>query len=287
MSLVAGAVLSGVVVTVCIVLLLSVPGRSCAAVAAISGKATHYALQAGGGNCSYPGPPADGLFVALGPAEYRAGAACGGYLEVTGPSGSVRVKVIDQCPECPAGHLDLSQKAFARLAPLGRGEIPVTYRQVADPPMPSLSFRIKEGSSPYWLAILAIDHGNPLTSLEVRAGSGWRPLVREDYNYWLAESGMGAGPFTVRLTDGRGHRAVVPGIQLAPGRVQQTQVGMYGPGAAPAARQKPKRSFTRIPAPPWPEEPSASPGAAAQEPAATPGAASPKRLAVQRAAGRC
>jgi expansin len=246
-------------------------------VTARSGKATHYALQSGGGNCLYPGPPADGLFVALGPAEYRAGAACGSYLEVTGPGGTVRVKVIDQCPECSAGHLDLSERAFARLAPLGRGEIPVTYRQVANPPMPPLSFRIKEGSSPYWLAILAIDHGNPLTSVEVRVGSGWRALVREDYNYWLAESGLGAGPFTLRLTDSQGHSAVVRGIKLAPGRVQSTRVRMYGPGDATRTqpREKPNRSFTRIPAPPWPE------------PTTSPGTASPTRLAIQQAAGRC
>ena len=74
-------------------------GRACAAVvpaaAATAGTATHYVLS-GTGNCSYPSPPADGLFVALSPAEYHGAAACGGYIEVSGPHGSVRAEVIDQ-----------------------------------------------------------------------------------------------------------------------------------------------------------------------------------------------
>ena len=72
-------------------------GRACASTVPAAGTATHYVLS-GTGNCSYPAPPADGLYVALSPAEYDGAAACGGYVEVTGPDGSVRAEVIDQCP---------------------------------------------------------------------------------------------------------------------------------------------------------------------------------------------
>ena len=93
-----------------------------------SGEATHYELAAGGmGNCSYPSPAAGQLYVALSPSEYGGSAACGSYLQVTGPDGSVTVEVVDQCPECQAGHIDLSEQAFARIAPLsppGPGELP-------------------------------------------------------------------------------------------------------------------------------------------------------------------
>ena len=92
-----------------------------------SGEATHYELAAGGmGNCSYPSPPAGQLYVALSPSEYGGAAACGSYLQVTGPDGSVTAEVIDQCPECQAGHIDLSEQAFARIAPLSAGLVPVT-----------------------------------------------------------------------------------------------------------------------------------------------------------------
>jgi expansin (peptidoglycan-binding protein) len=217
-------------------------GRACASVgpaaATTMGTATHYVLT-GTGNCSYPSPPADGLFVALSPAEYHGAAACGGYVEVSGPDGLVRAEVIDQCPPCAAGHIDLSEAAFARIAPLPAGLVSVTYRAVADPPLPApVSLRVKEGSSRYWLALLAVNTGNPLASVQVEsAAGGWRDLVRADYDYWIASSGAGNGPFTVRLTDTAGHRVTVRGVTLDPGVVQDTGIRMYGAGsaAAPAA----------------------------------------------------
>ncbi|MEV4011559.1 expansin EXLX1 family cellulose-binding protein [Nonomuraea angiospora] len=200
-----------------------------ASVKATSGKATFYQLRSGGGNCSYPSPPAGDLYVALSRREYRAAGACGGYLTVTGPKGSVRVKVVDQCPECPAGHIDLSRKAFARVADPGEGLVGVTYSPAANPKIGRpLAFRVKEGSSQWWLALLVIDHGNPLTSVEVKtAGGAWRKLARADYNYWVAESGAGRGPFSVRVTDTRGHRVTATRVRLAPSTVQRTTTKMY------------------------------------------------------------
>jgi len=209
---------------------------SAAAAGGASGQtATHYVLQ-GLPNCSYPSPPADGLFAALPPGEYASAAACGGYLQVTGPDGSVRVKVVDQCPDCGAGHVDLSEAAFARLAPLSAGLINVSYAPVSDPPLPGpVSIEVKQGSSRYWLALLADNTGNPLASVQVKTSSGWLTLARATYNYWIAQSGSGPGPFTVRLTDTKGHQATVPGITLDPGAVQPTGTWMYGGGGEPGA----------------------------------------------------
>jgi expansin (peptidoglycan-binding protein) len=105
----------------------------------------------------------------------------------------------------------------------------VTYRLARDPkPTGKLAFRVKEGSSRWWLGLLVIDHGNPLTSVEIRQNGRWRKLRHTDYNYWLAENpGPGPGPYTVRVTDTRGHRKVVRKIGLAPGKIQRTKVTMY------------------------------------------------------------
>jgi expansin len=200
----------------------------------VSGIATHYVLT-GLPNCSYPSQPSDQLFVALSPSEYNAAGGCGGYLEVTGPDGSVRVKVIDQCPECATGHLDLSEPAFAKLSPLGAGLIKVSYTYLTDPALPGpITMVVKSGSSQYWLALLADNTGNPLTSVQVRNSSGsWISMARADYNYWIAQGGAGSGPFTVRLTDAAGNRATVSGIALSPGAAQSTGVYMYGAGSNP------------------------------------------------------
>ncbi|MFE9869725.1 expansin EXLX1 family cellulose-binding protein [Micromonospora sp. NPDC005686] len=168
-----------------------------------SGKATFYDSEGAGGNCSRPGAPADRLYVALGPSEYASGASCGGFLDVAGPRGTVRVLVMDQCPECAPGHLDLSAEAFARIADPVQGVVKITYRAVVNPSLPGpLTFRMKEGSSQWWFAVLVGDHGNPLRSVEVRQNGSWRTAQRQDYNYWLIESGRS------RSVRDPGHRRV-------------------------------------------------------------------------------
>jgi expansin (peptidoglycan-binding protein) len=192
-----------------------------------SGKATHFDGSKGG-NCSY-GPPSSNLYVALGPSEYSQGAACGGYIDVKGPKGTVRVKVVDQCPECPAGHLDLSEAAFAKIGVLNDGIIPITYQGVRDAQTPGpVQIRIKDGASQYWLAVLADNVGAPLRSMEVKTSSGWSALHQTDYNYWLDDNGAGQGPFTLRLTDVYGRQATVSGITLSPLKTQTTNVFLTG-----------------------------------------------------------
>ncbi|MFI7576274.1 expansin EXLX1 family cellulose-binding protein [Micromonospora sp. NPDC049497] len=211
------------------------------------GKATFYDSKGAGGNCSYPAAPADRLYVALGPSEYAAGAACGGYLDVTGPRGAVRVLVMDQCPECLPGHLDLSREAFARIADPVAGIVPVSYRAVVDPKLPGpLSFRVKEGSSRWWLAVQVARHSNPLRTVEVRqSGSDtWRTAARQDYNYWLVADGVGPGPYALRVTDARGHRVTATGVRLAPGEVQGSDVRMYGGGTVTGATTRPAPAAT-------------------------------------------
>jgi expansin (peptidoglycan-binding protein) len=193
------------------------PGRS--------GRATHYTLT-GLGNCSFPTVPAD--YVALSPSEYAGAGACGTVLDVRGPQGTVRVTVVDLCPECEAGHLDLGVPAFAAIADPVRGIVPVTYTRVVDPPLPGpVRVRIKEGSSRFWLSVLLLDTGNPLVKVEAAAGSGWRQLIRRPYNYWEADAGVGPGPLTVRITDDQGHQRTLTGVPLAPGAIHVTSVRMY------------------------------------------------------------
>jgi expansin (peptidoglycan-binding protein) len=196
--------------------------------AVVRGQATHYGPASTGGNCSFPSVPGDRFTVAAGPDLYARGAGCGGYLTVTAGARTIRVKIDNLCPECRPGHLDLTDEAFAALAPLGKGLIPITYRPVTNPKITGgLAFVVKTGSSRYWLGLLVDDAGNRLRTVEVKAGSGWQVLTRTDYGYWLAPSGAGAGPFTVRITDVAGHRAVATGVKLTPNAVQRTSVRLY------------------------------------------------------------
>ncbi|MCZ7439413.1 expansin EXLX1 family cellulose-binding protein [Micromonospora sp. WMMC241] len=237
--------------------------------ATYTGKATFYDSEGAGGNCSRPAAPANRLYVALGPSEYAAGAACGGFLDVTGPRGTVRVLVMDQCPECAPGHLDLSAEAFARIADPVQGVVKVSYRAVVNPSLPGpLTFRLKEGASQWWFAVLVGDHGNPLRSVEVRQNGAWRAADRQDYNYWLIASGAGPGPYSIRVTDVYGHRATATGIRMLPGQVQRSTTRMYGAGAATTAARaaKPSRSPSARATPKASVSPSPTPSAAPAEP---------------------
>jgi expansin len=245
----AGAVAAGAAT---VALVAQASGAACAAPAATSGQATHYTAD-GGGNCSFD-PVANPMVVALGNAEYRAAAACGGYLDVKGPKGIVRVKVTDRCPECAAGHIDLSREAFAKIGDTNAGVINVTYSQAINPPVPGpMTVRVKEGSSRYWLALRLDNTGNPLSLVELQSGVGWKALSHTDYNYWIAQHGAGPGPFTVRVTDTAGRRTTLTGVRLTPGTVQR-------PGAVVASTTAPRTvaptRSSASPVPPASVEPS-------------------------------
>ena len=195
-------------------------------------KATFYDLGSGIGNCSFPSAPANDQFVALGDVEYSGAAACGSYLDVSGPKGKVRVKVIDSCPPCEPGHIDLSRTAFKKIADEIDGIVPVTYKRVPNPAVPGpISVRLKEGSSRYWFAALIDNHANPLTSLKVSSGGGsFKTASRADYNYWIIDGGAGSGPFKIKITDVYGRMTTVSGIKLLPGTTQKTSSVGLPPG---------------------------------------------------------
>jgi expansin (peptidoglycan-binding protein) len=200
----------------------------CTAPETRTGTATWYHLD-GQGNCSFPDyPGADTAFVAMNAVDYGTADLCGATLSVTGPQGApTTVKVVDQCPECPSGNLDLSPQAFAAVADgdLDRGVVPVQWRIISGPASPAIGIRVKENASPYWMELLVLDHRNPVRSLEVRpAGGDWVPLVRREYNYFGARDNrvLGAGPFEVRVTDTFGESLVAGGILPQSGRVFRT-----------------------------------------------------------------
>jgi expansin (peptidoglycan-binding protein) len=210
-----------------------------------SGKATFYDLGGGMGNCSYPSAPANDLFVALGNSQYSTGAACGSYLDVTGPKGKVRVKVIDSCPGCAVGHLDLSRTAFKKIANEVQGVVPIRYKAVVNPGVPGpLNIRFADGASRWWFAILIDNHANPLTSVQVKGpGRSWRAAAHKDDNHWVINADVGAGPFSVKISDVYGHTGTATGITLSPNKTQTTGVRLTsGAVAAPAApKPKPKK----------------------------------------------
>ncbi|WP_327313136.1 expansin EXLX1 family cellulose-binding protein [Streptomyces sp. NBC_01235] len=188
------------------------------------GVATVYKAGVGDGACSY-GPSGDMMIAAMNTTDYETSKACGAYvLARTANGASVTVRITNECPlPCAPGQLDLSEQAFAELAPISTGRIAITWSLLSPDTSGTISIRYKNGSSPYWCGIQAIGHRNPLARLEVRTGGGWRQLARTDYNYFLSPDGSGCGG-AIRLTDIYGERLTVNGIALRPEAVQPTGV---------------------------------------------------------------
>ncbi|MEV0293593.1 expansin EXLX1 family cellulose-binding protein [Nocardia sp. NPDC050710] len=207
----------------------------------VPGEARYYSLGSGVA-CSFPGLPPDGFYVGISTEEYGYGDLCGGYLDVRGPHGAVRVLIADHCPGCAPGQLDLSTAAFDQIAERAHGVADIRYSAVRDPiPAPELSYAVKPDSSAEWLAILFSGTGNPLRQVAIRAAAGgaWRQLIRGMDNYWTI-AGAGAGPFVVRVTDIYGHEAELWGI--TPGsETGMTGIRLYtvAPPAPPAPAEIP------------------------------------------------
>jgi expansin (peptidoglycan-binding protein) len=163
------------------------------------GIATYYDAT-GAGNCSFDPSPGDLMVAAMNAPEWNNSAVCGACAEVTGPSGTVTVRIVDRCPECAAGHLDLSREAFERIAPLASGRVSTRWRFVECAPRGPISLKWKDGTNQWWAALQVRDHRLPIERVEVQAtGGAFTTLARQSYNYFIGTD-LGPGPFTVRVT---------------------------------------------------------------------------------------
>lgn len=169
------------------------------------GVATYYDAT-GAGACSFDPAPEDLMVAAMNAEQYDNAAVCGAYVLVTGPKGTVTVRIVDLCPECRAGHLDLSREAFAQVAELLQGRVPITWQTISPQLAGPVAYHFKDGSNQWWTAVQIRNHRNPVAKLEYRTVSGqWVAVSRTSYNYFVQTNpGMGSGPYTFRLTDSYG-----------------------------------------------------------------------------------
>jgi expansin len=178
-----------------------------------TGNATYYVEADGSGNCMFDPTPDDLMVAAMNHTDYANAALCGAYVAINGPKGSVTVRIVDRCPECAPGSIDLSPQAFDRIADRAAGIVPITWRIVSPELSRPIAYRFKEGSNQWWTAVQVRHHRNPIARLEYRDPAGQFVAVpRTEYNYFVAEAGMGAGPFTFRVTDIYGNVLIDTGI---------------------------------------------------------------------------
>ena len=181
------------------------PGGTCtAARPEASGEATYYDAT-GAGNCSFDPSPSDLMVAAINQSDYATADWCGACVDVTGPNGTVKVRIVDKCPGCQKGDLDLSREAFAKIAALSAGRVPITWRESSCDVTGPLAYHFKDGANAFWTAIQIRNHRYPIAKVEAQQNGAYATIARVDYNYFIQTSGLGAGPYALRVTDTRGH----------------------------------------------------------------------------------
>jgi len=191
-----------------------------------TGDGTYYAAT-GAGACSFDASTDKPLLVgAMNAPDYANSGVCGACAHLKGPMGEVTVRIVDLCPECQHGDIDLSPDAFAMLAPLPDGRIDISWQFVPCEAPGPIVYHFKEGSNQWWTAVQIRNHTNAIGKFEWRSDDGaWHEVTRLDYNYFVEDKGMGPGPYTVRVTDVYGNVLEDSGIPFAeagdsPGKAQ-------------------------------------------------------------------
>ena len=178
-----------------------------------SGSGTYYDAT-GAGNCGFDATPDDLMVAAMNAPDYADAAWCGACLAVTGPTGTVTVRVVDQCPGCAHGDLDLSPQAFQMLSPLSAGRVPITWLEVDCDVGGPIQYHFKDGANAYWTAIQIRNSRYPIATLEAQVNGTFTAIPRLDYNYFVQDSGLGTGPYALRVTDARGQMLDDTGVAL-------------------------------------------------------------------------
>lgn len=90
----------------------------------MSGSGTYY--DVGLGSCGHKNSNSD-MVAALSSDLMDGGKLCGKSITVKGKKGSVTLTVVDTCPSCDSGDVDMSSAAFKELGSLDEGRIPITW----------------------------------------------------------------------------------------------------------------------------------------------------------------
>ncbi|KAL4806130.1 RlpA-like double-psi beta-barrel-protein domain-containing protein-containing protein [Aspergillus unguis] len=194
-------------------------GSSSSSGTSTSGTATFYGGNLSGGTCSFTDYTIpSGLYgVAYSGQAWDNAAECGACFSVTGPNGdSVKVMVVDECPECSSTHFDLFENAFTTLSEKSAGEISISYTPTSCGISSPLILHNKSGTSAYWFSMQVVNANEAVKSLEVSTdgGSTWQETQRSEYNFFENSSGFGTEKVDVRVTGVSGGKVVVKDVPV-------------------------------------------------------------------------
>lgn len=229
----------------CALALSSVASAQVACTGRVSGAGdgTSYPYAPGSGSCSFT-DDTHPMVAAINSADYAGAKMCGQCVRVTGPRGSVDVRIVDQCPGCAPGDIDLNAAAFASIADPAAGRVRVTWQTVACPVSGATGIVAQSGSNPFFANLQVRNHRYGIAKLEVQTASGYVVAPRQTFNYFTLTAPTVpvplSLPLTLRLTDVHGQSVSQSVSTLAPdvlnvGTEQFATCSGDGAGGGPSA----------------------------------------------------
>ncbi|KAJ0402229.1 hypothetical protein ATCC90586_002210 [Pythium insidiosum] len=160
------------------------------------GEGTQYTLtEPSNGNCNFMAFPeaATRKYAALNTPQFEATKNCGRCAEVKciddrctaeAKAKSEVVYIVDQCPGCAHGDLDLSPDVFLAVTGLKSHRLKVQWRFVDCPVQGNVKYCLKNGSNEFWTAIQPTNVVAGIRSVEV---NGQRTKMVDSAYYFLLD----------------------------------------------------------------------------------------------------
>ncbi|ETI44412.1 hypothetical protein F441_10806 [Phytophthora nicotianae CJ01A1] len=145
------------------------------------GDGTPYNLDAvGNGNCAFMSSwsQASTNYVAVNQAQWDGLKHCGQCIEATcidpkcKKNTAVILQVVDRCPECKYGDLDMSPSALTKIVGYNPGRIKIGWKYVDCPNPGTIKVCLKKGSNPWWVAIQPANTRIAVKGLSINGKAG-------------------------------------------------------------------------------------------------------------------
>lgn len=188
-----------------------------------TGDGTAYTLgEPSAGNCNFMawGPTASTNYAAINADQWDDMGNCGRCAQVwcvddscTDQTTSEVVYILDQCPECSSGDLDLSPTVFTSITGSDPSRLTIKWKFVDCPVSGNLKYCLKSGSNSYWTAIQPANMVTGVKSLTIDSES--TSMVSSAY-YYLTTAGTDLSSVKVTVTSVSGE-VVTETVSLAAG----------------------------------------------------------------------
>lgn len=160
-----------------------------------TGKGTAYTLgetQSGNCNMMYANSDVITNYVAMNAQQWDDMQHCGQCVEVScidaqcTKSGKMVLQVLDKCPECAEGSLDISSSVYTELTGRDPNTLDIKWRFVDCPLSGNIEYCLKTGSNDYWIAIQPANSYAEIASMEINGDA--TTLVDSAYYYKITST---------------------------------------------------------------------------------------------------